>query len=306
MNRKATTVLHNDERDNTGKHDDNSNQSNQSFTSRKMDWMTAAAYDRRLKPSDFRVAFVIAQHINKDTGKAFPSQAEIADRANTSVDTVQRTIKLLEDIRWLTIRRKRTYDPKTKSWKTRNFYWLRHENVQIAFDNIAASKLKRRYVKSRTGAPSKSRTRAPLTPSEKHLQKGRDSTEGERISSEDKSILKGKNENGEHEAHDTGRSEGRISTPMGNAPSQQGDTPAGMGGDVGRGYEAARIALPQAGPARHPRGTAVKRKRGPISSAYGWPSKPWSPDDAPVHTQLGYLVSNEARRSCVWVRVLVR
>jgi hypothetical protein len=146
-----------------------------------MDWMTAAAYDRRLKPSDFRIAFVIAQHINEKTGKAFPSREEIADKANTSVPTVARTIRLLQDTGWLTIRRKRTYDPKIKGWKTRNSYWLRFDNVQTMFDAMAASRLGRRHGKGITGDTRKRITHDPLTPSYQHLQKGRESTEREHI-----------------------------------------------------------------------------------------------------------------------------
>jgi hypothetical protein len=151
-----------------------------------MDWMTAAAYDRRLKPSDFRVAFVIAQHINGKTGKAFPSRDEIADKAATSVETVKRTIRLLQETGWLTIRRNRTYDPKTRGWKTRNSYWLRYENVQTIFDTINASRLGRRYGKRVTHDPRKRVTNDPLTPSYQHLQKGRESTEGVRVSGERK------------------------------------------------------------------------------------------------------------------------
>jgi len=158
---------------------------NQPFTGAKLDWMTAASYDRRLKSSDFRIAFVIAQHINGKTGKAFPSRDEIADRAATSVETVKRTIRLLQETDWLRIRRKRTYDPKTKSWKTRNFYWLRYENVQTMFDAKADSKRNKRHGKQVMGDPRKRVMGDPLTPSYKHLQKGRRSTEGEDIKKED-------------------------------------------------------------------------------------------------------------------------
>jgi hypothetical protein len=107
--------------------------------------MTAAAYDRRLKPSDFRVAFIIAQHINERTGKAYPAEGLIADRIGTSVRTVMRSVSLLHEVGWLRIKRKRTYDPKTKTWRTRNVYMLRFENVQIIFDAITASRLGRRF-----------------------------------------------------------------------------------------------------------------------------------------------------------------
>jgi Helix-turn-helix domain len=147
-----------------------------------MDWMTAAAYDRRLKPSDFKVAFVIAQHINAETGKAYPSEALVADIVGTSVRTVERTVTLLHETGWLRIRRKRTYDPKTKSWKTQNFYWLRYENVQTMFDLIKASRLKRRYFKPDTGDGLKPDTHVGLTPSYKHLQKRRKESTEEAIS----------------------------------------------------------------------------------------------------------------------------
>ena len=139
--------------------------------------MTAAAYDRRLKPSDFRVAFVIAQHANEKTGKAYPSEELIADRIGTSVRTVVRSVGLLNEIGWLRKKQKRTYDPKTKTWKTRNVYWLPHENVQIIFDAITASRLGRRF-KRDTDVTLKRDTDVTLTPSLKHLQKGSESTKG--------------------------------------------------------------------------------------------------------------------------------
>jgi hypothetical protein len=148
-----------------------------------LDWLTATSYDRRLKSSDFRIAFVIAQHINGKTGKGFPTREEIADRAATSVETVKRTIRLLQETGWLRIRRKRTYDPNTKGWKTRNFYWLRYENVQTMFDAMADSKKNRRHGKQVIGDPRKQVMCDPLTPSYKHLQKIRESTDREDIKS---------------------------------------------------------------------------------------------------------------------------
>jgi Helix-turn-helix domain len=134
------------------------NNSNVSFTGAKMDWMTAAAYDPRLKASDFRVAFVIAQHINESTGKGYPSEKLIADRIGTHERTVMRAVKVLHETGWLKIRRSRSYDPKTKTWKTRNAYWMRHENVQTVFDAITASKLGQRF---------KCDTHVTLTPSQR-------------------------------------------------------------------------------------------------------------------------------------------
>jgi hypothetical protein len=143
--------------------------------------MTAAAYDRRLKPSDFRIAFTIAQHANEKTGKAFPSQETIADLTGISLETVKRSVKLLHQTGWLKIRRSRGYDPHKKTWQTRNIYWLRHDNVLAMFDMMADSKRKRRNrnttLSSVTDDTFTSVTHDPLTPSVEHLQKGRESSD---------------------------------------------------------------------------------------------------------------------------------
>ena len=157
--------------------------SNQSFTGAKLDWMTAVAYDRRLQPMNFRIPFFIAQHANDKTGKAFPSQETIADLCGINVKSVKRAVKRLHETGWLKIRRSRGYDPKNKKWETRNIYWLRHNNVQTMFDLMADSKRGRRNKKTTlsrdTRDPFTGDTHDPLTPSVKHLRKGRESTEGE-------------------------------------------------------------------------------------------------------------------------------
>jgi len=168
-----------------------------------LDWMTAAAYDRRLKPSDFRIAFTIAQHANEKTGKAFPSQETIADLCGINVKTVKRAVKLLGQTGWLKIRKTRGYDPKNKKWETRNIYWLRHDNVLTVFDMMADSKRKRRNKKTTlsrdTRDPFTGDTHDPLTPSVKHLQKGGESTDGEACSTGGRlalmRVIKGENSN---------------------------------------------------------------------------------------------------------------
>jgi hypothetical protein len=76
-------------------------------------------------------------------------------------------VSLLQEHGWLGIKRKRTYDPKTKTWRTRNVYMLRFENVPIIFDAITASRLGRRF-KRDTDDTLKYDTSVTLTPSEKH------------------------------------------------------------------------------------------------------------------------------------------
>jgi hypothetical protein len=144
--------------------------------------MTAVAYDRRLQPMNFRIPFFIAQHINEKTGKTFPTRETIADLSRTSVATVKRTVKRLEETGYLKIRRNRIYDAKTKTWKTRNVYWLQHSNVQTMFDTMAESRLKRRYAKRVIDDPLKRVTHDPHTPSDLHAQKGGESSEGEACS----------------------------------------------------------------------------------------------------------------------------
>jgi hypothetical protein len=157
--------------------------SNQSFTSRKMDWLDAAQYDRRVIPSYFKIAFVIAQHINGETGKGFPSQETIADLTGLSVETVKRAIKRLVAIGYLKKRQSRGYVPTTGKWETRNVYWLRFENVQPMFDMRADAKRGRKNrnttLSSVMGDTFTSVTGDTLTPSVKHLQKEGESSDGE-------------------------------------------------------------------------------------------------------------------------------
>jgi hypothetical protein len=152
-----------------------------SFTSLKLDWITGSVYDKRLNAIAFRVGVIIAQHVNGKTGRAFPSEQLIAERTGTSRWTVIRAVKLLQETGWLRIRRKKTFDPKTKAHKIRNSYWLRHENVQSIFDAIAASHRGRRFNgadQCSSGATSQCSTGATLTPSVKHLQSKSLATEG--------------------------------------------------------------------------------------------------------------------------------
>jgi hypothetical protein len=137
-----------------------------SFTSAKLDWITATAYDKQLSPNAFRVGVIIAQHVNEKTGRAYPSEQLIADRAGISRHTVMRSVKLLQDTGWLRIKRKKTFDSKAKTHKTRNSYWLRHENV-------SAARLGRRSKgadQCSTGATYQCSTGATLTPSVQHPQ----------------------------------------------------------------------------------------------------------------------------------------
>jgi hypothetical protein len=48
------------------------------FTGRKLDWLKCIRFDRRIKHLDYRVAAVIADHLNERSGRAFISDHTIA------------------------------------------------------------------------------------------------------------------------------------------------------------------------------------------------------------------------------------
>lgn len=84
------------------------------FTSAKLDWLDAVSIDPRVSTLEFRVAFIIAQHVNSETGKCCPSQETIATFIGKSDRAVREAVKRLEHFGWI-IRRKRgqgtQYDP---------------------------------------------------------------------------------------------------------------------------------------------------------------------------------------------------
>ena len=110
------------------------NASNQTWTSRKMDWLTCAVYARDLIPADFKVAFVVMQHVNEKTHECFPSEQTIADKCGLSVRHVQRSLKRLSDKGWL--KRRRTRDA--------NRYTVLFNNVNRILDNMIVDREKRK------------------------------------------------------------------------------------------------------------------------------------------------------------------
>jgi hypothetical protein len=79
------------------------------FTSRKLDWLKCCSFDRLLEPLDFKVGFVIIQHVNAKKGTAILSDETIADKTGGgSVRNVSRARCRLRDAGWLTWKRTRT------------------------------------------------------------------------------------------------------------------------------------------------------------------------------------------------------
>ena len=63
------------------------------FTQNRMAWLDRVMVDRETPSSGFRVAFVIAYHLNRKTGESFPSHSRIAELASLSPRQVSDLIK---------------------------------------------------------------------------------------------------------------------------------------------------------------------------------------------------------------------
>jgi len=124
----------------------NRSKSNQTFAGAKLDWMTANGQDRRLKKyhSWFKIGFYLAQHVNKRTRKAYPTEQYLADLVGCSLSTVERAMRAFRKTGWLHVEYKRDYDHKTETWKTRSIYTLLNDNVQTMLDEITELRRRRR------------------------------------------------------------------------------------------------------------------------------------------------------------------
>ncbi|WP_373867457.1 helix-turn-helix domain-containing protein [Microvirga aerophila] len=65
------------------------------FTQNKFKWLDQVSEDAELSPNAFRVAYRLAQHLNRDTNLAPPSQTLLAKRLGMSRRTVQAMIEQL-------------------------------------------------------------------------------------------------------------------------------------------------------------------------------------------------------------------
>lgn len=61
----------------------------------RLNWLVAVCKDANLPPNASRVATMIASYLNSRTGKAWPSQATLADQLGMSKDTVRRCVAAL-------------------------------------------------------------------------------------------------------------------------------------------------------------------------------------------------------------------
>lgn len=78
------------------------------FAGWKLDLIKLICADPRLKPDSIvRVAIAILGHVNQLSFEAFPSQRTIAREAAVSSGTVKKAIRRLEDLGYLTVRKRR-------------------------------------------------------------------------------------------------------------------------------------------------------------------------------------------------------
>jgi hypothetical protein len=132
------------------------------FTSRKLTWLDCIAADRRIPPLAFKIAYVIAQHVNRRKGEAWPSDQTIAEKVGVDTSNVYRARVLLRAAKWLSWRRT----------GASNRYSLDFRNVSAFLDMITTANDIRRE-RSRDQAPVHERIMRPCMTNtlEEHSEK---------------------------------------------------------------------------------------------------------------------------------------
>ncbi len=133
--------------------DDAENKKRRSFTSEKLDWISALGGDPRINPRAFKIGVFIAQHVSMKTGVAILSDEVLTDKTNIPRSWVIRARKLLRETRWIDWKRT----------KTANIYWTSGENINRVLDLLAVRK------DDRESARAERRSRRSAVPRVKHL-----------------------------------------------------------------------------------------------------------------------------------------
>lgn len=105
-----------------------------SFASEKFNWMDCLIRDHSLHPSAFKTAYVILQHTNAESGKAWVSDETIAEITGQTRATVQRHREALKIAGWLTWQRT----------STASLYEPRFDKVNAGLDAIAIEREQRK------------------------------------------------------------------------------------------------------------------------------------------------------------------
>lgn len=103
-----------------------------SFTSRKLDWLFHMSADHSVPLLSFKIGFVIAQHVNAQTGIAYLSDDVIREYVDADERTIRRGRKVLRDV-WV-------------SWTrtgTANAYKLLYGRIAALADEIARRRSER-------------------------------------------------------------------------------------------------------------------------------------------------------------------
>lgn len=103
------------------------------FTGEKLDWMSALSADPEIDARAFEVGFCIAQHVNKETGKALLADQTIANKTGIPRTWVWRARKRLLDRRWM----------KWTRTRTANIYELLGDNMNGILDLLSEKKDRR-------------------------------------------------------------------------------------------------------------------------------------------------------------------
>ncbi len=111
--------------------------SSKSHTSRKLDWLTCVRFDRRVTDYAYRVASVIAAHLNEVSGRAFLSLDSIAFESGCKWPRkAVRAIKLLQATGWVD----------WKHSKTANIYAPNYANVKTTLEAIGRARYEKRQI----------------------------------------------------------------------------------------------------------------------------------------------------------------
>lgn len=78
----------------------------QSFAARKSRWLIQIAQNRNLSALAVRLGIVLAEHMNRRIGYAFPSVERLATLLNSDSKNVRRATAVLEEAGHLTVTRK--------------------------------------------------------------------------------------------------------------------------------------------------------------------------------------------------------
>lgn len=137
---------------------------NGTFTGRKLDWLKCCSFDRRLEPYDFKVAFVIQQHLNEATETCWLSDETIADEAGGSARNTRRARKRLRELKWI-------------DWKrtsTANIYVLCFGNINRMLDlMIKAREGRYERKKSRFRSSGRRFVRTPMAAQDAKVRSSR-------------------------------------------------------------------------------------------------------------------------------------